>query len=51
LRVAATGFEEGGQRLTDSKEDGGFDSLFGCDLDSDGLRGGRKEVSVAAEER
>jgi hypothetical protein len=41
--------EGGGRLLTDSEEDGGFDSLSDCDLDGDGLRGGRKEVSAAAE--
>jgi hypothetical protein len=39
---------EGGQRLTGLEEDGGFGSLSGCDLDGDGLRGGRREVSAVA---
>jgi hypothetical protein len=33
-----------------SEEDGGFSSLSGCDLDGDGMWGGRKEVSTVAEE-
>jgi hypothetical protein len=32
-----------------SEEDGGFVSLSSCNLDGDGMRGGRKEVSVVAE--
>jgi hypothetical protein len=48
-KAAAPAIREGGQRLTSSEEDGGFSSLFGCDLNGDGLRGGRREVSAAAE--
>jgi hypothetical protein len=45
--AAAPSIGEGGQWLTVSEEDGGFDSLSGCDLDGDGLQGGIKEVSAA----
>jgi hypothetical protein len=47
--AAAPCIEEGGRWLTGSEEDRGFNSLSNCDLDGDGMQGGRKEVSVAAE--
>jgi hypothetical protein len=48
-KVVRGGRKEGVWRLTSPEEDRGFSPLSGCDLDGDGLRGGRKEVSVAAE--
>jgi hypothetical protein len=40
----------GGRLLTSSEDDGSFGSLSGYDFNDDGLQGGRKEVSMAAEE-